>query len=107
MRLVDVLPSDIASVKIVGNEFSIDPEYISKNKGYSIIDSGGLTTSAIVPVTNYIFGDSYDLSFDLNLDEEGKFDISVPINELIKEGKLKDRFLIWSTKKYLPVRLPD
>jgi hypothetical protein len=40
------------------------------------------------------------------LNEDDKFDISKPINELIKEGVLKDRFLIWSTKKYLPVRLP-
>jgi len=47
------------------------------------------------------------LNFDLNLDEENKFDMSVPINELIKEEKVKDKFLIWSTKKYLPVRLPD
>lgn len=106
MRLVDFLGSDIEEIMIIDGDQVYSPEYFSKGRGYVIIDSGGLTDSAIVPVTNYIFGDSYDLSFDLNLDEEGKFDISVPINELIKEGKLKDRFLIWSNKKYLPVRLP-
>ena len=106
MRLVDVLGSDIEEIMIIDEDQVYSPEYFSKGRGYVIIDSGGLTDSAIVPVTNYIFGDSYDLSFDFNLDEEGKFDMSVPINELIKEGKLKDRFLIWSNKKYLPVRLP-
>ncbi len=106
IRLVDVNGSDIKDIEIINGDQVYLPEYFSKGRGYEIIDSGGLTTSAIVPVTNYIFGDSYDLGFDLNFDEEGKFDISVPINGLIKEGKLKDRFLIWSTKKYLPVRLP-
>ena len=106
MRLVDVSGDDIKEIKIIYGDRVYMPEYLSKGRGYKIIDSGGLTTSAIVPVTNYIFGDSYNLSFDMTLDEEGKFDLSVPINELIKEGALKDRFLIWSTKKYLPVRLP-
>lgn len=135
MRLVDVLSSDIESVRIAGGGLVIEPEYISKNKGYAIIDSGGLTTSAIVPITNYIFGDVYELSFDLNVGEKSNdglnvdgnldllenvdqfytssgdsagsegFDISQPINELIREGALKDRFLIWSTRKYLPVRM--
>ena len=107
MRLVDVLKSDIQEVEILNGDQVYLPDYFSKGRGNEIIDSGGLTNSAIVPVTNYIFGDSYDLNFDMTLDEEGKFDTSVPINELIKEGKLKDRFLIWSTKKYLPVRIPD
>jgi len=106
MRLVDVSDSDIEGIEIIDDDQIYLPEYFSKGSGYEIIDSGGLNNSAIVPVTNYIFGDSYDLSFDMVLDEEGKFDMSVPINELIKEGALKDRFLIWSTKKYLPVRLP-
>lgn len=137
VRLVDVLPSDIYSIRILGQGLIIEPEYISKSKEYSIIDSGGLTTSAIVPITNYIFGDPYELSFDLNVGEKSNdglnvdgnldllenedqfytssgdsagsegFDISQPINELIREGALKERFLIWSTRKYLPVRLPD
>lgn len=107
VRLVDVLPSDILDVKILKSDVVFEPIYFSKGRGYSIIGSGGLTTSAVVPVTNYIFGDSYDLSFDLNFDEEGKFDLSVPINELIKEGKLKNWFLIWSTQKYLPIRISD
>ena len=107
VRLVDVLPSDILDVKILKSDVVFEPIYFSKGRGYSVIGSGGLTTSAVVPVTNYIFGDSYDLSFDLNFDEEGKFDLSVPINELIKEGKLKNWFLIWSTQKYLPIRISD
>ena len=107
IRLVDVNGSDIKDIEIINGDQVYLPEYFSKGRGYEIIASGGLTTSAIVPITNYIFGDSYDLNFDLNLDEENKFDMSVPINELIKEEKVKDKFLIWSTKKYLPVRLPD
>ena len=104
MRLVNVLKSDIEEIKIIHGDQVYAPEYFSKGRGYEIIDSGGLTNSAIVPVTNYIFGDSYGLGFEMTLNEEDKFDMSVPINELIKEGKLKDRFLIWSIKKYLPVR---
>lgn len=133
IRLVDVLGSDIEDIKIINSGEIIRPVYYSKSRGYGIIDSGGLTISAKVPITNYIFGDSYDLSFDLNgvdsadgmevtVDNQGEphhdillndsadsqgFDISQPINKLIREGLLKDRFLIWSTKKYLPMRLPD
>ena len=107
MRLVDVLGSDIEGIEIVDGDAIYTPLYFSKSNGYEVIDSGGLTTSARVAITNYIFGDSYELSFDSNLNEEGKFDMSEPINELIREGVLKDKFLIWSTQKYLPVRFPD
>ena len=107
IRLLGVLPTDIKEINILESDMILEPTYILKGLGYSIISSGGLTTSAIVPVTNYVFGESYNLSFDMVLDDDGEFDISGPINELVKEGVLKDRFLIWSTKKYLPVRLPD
>lgn len=89
------------------SEVTEEPQYFSIGDGYEIISSGGGEVSATVPVTNYIFGDPYDLNFDMTLDEEGKFNIANPINELIKESVLKDKFLIWSTKRYLPVRLPD
>ncbi|MBW6442132.1 hypothetical protein K0B04_04515, partial [Patescibacteria group bacterium] len=107
VRLQSVLPNDIEDIKIIISDMVIEPVYLSKDKGHTVIDSGGLTTSARVPITNYIFSDPYHLSFDVNLNENGDFDMSVPINELIIEGVLKDRFLIWSTQKYLPVRLPD
>jgi len=107
LRLRDLLASDIQDIKIFKGSDIKKPTYFLKTRGYGIIDSGGLTTSSIVPVTNYIFDSSYDLSFDMELNEEGKFDLSKPINELIKEGVLEDSFLIWSNKKYLPVRLDD
>ena len=106
VKLNDVLPEDIESIKIINEYEIIDPVYFLFKDGYGILDSQEITTFPNSPIVNYIFGDSYDLSFDIVLNEDEKFDISKPINELIKEGVLKDRFLIWSTKKYLPVRLP-
>ena len=106
VKLRDILPEDIESIKIINGYEIINPVYFVSKDGYGVLDSQEITTSPNTPIVNYIFGDSYDFSFDMVLNEEGKFDMSKPINELIKEGELKDRFLIWSTKKYLPVRLP-
>ncbi|HQK41891.1 MAG TPA: hypothetical protein PKV39_02780, partial [bacterium] len=106
VKLNDVLPEDIESIEIINGYEIINPVYFLSKDGYGILDSQEITTFPNSPIVNYIFGDSYDLSFDIVLNEDEKFDISKPINELIKEGVLKDRFLIWSTKKYLPVRLP-
>ena len=106
VKLNGVLPEDIESIEIINRYEIINPVYFSSKDGYGILDSQEITTFPNSPIVNYIFGDSYDLSFDIVLNEDEKFDISKPINELIKEGVLKDRFLIWSTKKYLPVRLP-
>ncbi|HOD01385.1 MAG TPA: hypothetical protein PKH50_01550, partial [bacterium] len=106
VKLRDILPEDIESIKIINGYEIINPVYFVSKDGYGVLDSQEITTSPNTPIVNYIFGDSYDFSFDMVLDEEGKFDMSKPINELVKEGELKDRFFIWSTKKYLPVRLP-
>ncbi len=106
VKLNDVLPEDIESIKIINEYEIIDPVYFLSKDGYGVLDSQEITTFPNSLIVNYIFGDSYDLSFDIVLNEDEKFDISKPINELIKEEVLKDRFLIWSTKKYLPVRLP-
>ena len=106
VKLNDVLPEDIESIEIINGYEIINPVYFLSKDGHGILDSQEITTFTNSPIVNYIFGDSYDLSFDIVLNEDEKFDISKPINELIKEGVLKDRFLIWSTKKYLPVRLP-
>lgn len=104
ISLVDVLSSDIESIKIMTLDMVIEPTYYLNSEGYGILSSGGQTDSSRPTVINYIFGESYDLSFDLNPDSEGKFNISQPINELIRQGVLKERFLIWSTKRYLPIR---
>jgi len=107
MRLADVLKTDVKDIKIITSDIVIEPTYYLGSSGYDVIVSKGQTDSSISLITNYIFGDSYDLSFDLNPDLVGKFDISEPINELVKEGILKDNFLIWSTRKYVPIRLSD
>ncbi|NMB91484.1 hypothetical protein GYA37_01390 [candidate division WWE3 bacterium] len=105
MRLVNVSGKDIKDVRIISLDTVITPTYYSKGKGYSVISSGGLTDSSKTKVTNYIFGESHDLLFNIDLDLEGKFNISQPINELVKQGALKGNTLIWSTKKYIPVRV--
>ncbi len=107
IRLKDVLGSDIKNIVIRQSDMVEVPTFYSKGRGYGVIHSKGLELSSRRTIVNYIFGESYNLSFDMDLGEDGNFDISKPINELIKQGVLKDRFLIWSTKKYLPVRLPD
>jgi len=105
MRLVNVSGKDIKDVRIISLDTVVTPTYYSKGKGYSVISSGGLTDSSKTKVTNYIFGESHDLLFNIDLDLEGKFNISQPINELVKQGALKGNTLIWSTKKYIPVRV--
>jgi hypothetical protein len=109
MRLIDVLGKDIKDIKVVVSDKVIQPTYYSKGRGYTVVASGGLTNSTETKIINYIFtnpeSDFYDLSFDLDLDSEGKFNISKPINDLVKQGVLKDNFLIWSTKKYVPIRV--
>lgn len=115
MRLQGLLGKDIKDIKILALENKIiEPIYYSKGRGYSVIASGGLTSSASTKITNYIFPNSdtlskdfYNLSFDVEFDSEGKFNISKPINELVKQGVLKDTFLIWSTIKYVPIRLDE
>lgn len=109
MRLVDISGKDIKDIKIIASDMVIEPTYYSKGRGYTVIASGGLTNSAKTKITNYIFtnpnNEFYNLSFDMAFDSEGKFNISEPINELVKKGVLKDNALIWSTKKYVPIRV--
>ncbi|MFA5792136.1 MAG: hypothetical protein WC884_03830 [Candidatus Paceibacterota bacterium] len=107
MKLINVSGSDIKDIKIILINKILEPSYYSIGEGFEVIASGGQEVSSKTKITNYIFGDSYDLSFDLGLDSEGKFNISKPINELVKQGVLKDNFLIWSTKKYVPIRLDE
>ena len=104
VRLPDVLPSDLKNIKIIGPSEVIDPVYFINSVGYNILASGGLIDFFEPTVTNYIFGDAYSLSFDMNFDYDGKFDITEPINQLVKEGVLKNNFLIWSTKDLISIR---
>ncbi|MFC1700270.1 hypothetical protein ACFLZ4_01325 [Patescibacteria group bacterium] len=104
MKLPDILGSDIKSIRILTPEFTIMPTYYVNLEGYGLLISNEKRIFSEEKITNYIFGESYDLSFDLNLDDEGRFNIAQPINELIKVGVLKDKFLIWSTVKYVLIR---
>lgn len=105
IRLIDVQADDIKDIKILDSNVVITPTFYLKGKGYKVIISEGMTDSSKPAVTNYIFGDTYNLSFDVNTDLDGKFNISKPINVLVKKGIIKDSTLLWSTKSYVPIRV--
>jgi hypothetical protein len=80
----------------------LETDYISTGDNYSVLVSKFNEGDDIV--SNYIFEDNYNLSFDVSLDEEGGFDISGPVNELLQNEILGPEFLIWTTQRYYPIR---
>lgn len=56
-------------------------------------------------VINYFFDDTLrDTTFLMSRDSDGMYDLSKSVNTLVKEEKVGEEFLIWSTHQYLPIR---
>lgn len=106
MKLSGVSNEDIEDVRIFSDEEDITKSYLVFNdREYQVLVSKNIGKSDIL--TNYFFDNTEDELFDITLDDNGKFDVSNPINNLILKDILKNKFLIWSVSNYLPVRLPD
>lgn len=105
MKLSGVLNGDLKDIKIIVSGKELKPTYYVSDDGYSVLVASGQRSLSETRITNYTFEDSYNLVFNMNPDQEGRSNISQPINELIKAGRLKDTFLIWSTRKYIPFLL--
>jgi len=83
----------------------LETDYISVGDSYSVLASK--FNEGDDNVSNYIFENNYNLSFDISSDDGGSFDISGPINELLQNEVLGREFLIWTTQKYYPIRVKD
>lgn len=90
----------LVGLKMLAPEKELPITYINKSildeSSYALIPSEG---KRMTDVVNYSEGIKDDFSFAIKRGEKG-FDISGPINELVKQGLLKNPFVIWTSEPY-------
>ncbi len=105
IKIEGIEDEDIENIDVTVGDKVIDLEYLAyKEQPYSVLKS---KIDGEESITNYIFDSEYSLHFDMSFDTDGNFDLSNPLNELLKNDVLKDKFLIWTTQKYYPIRVEN